>query len=855
MFVLFLLAACDGPSATPQACDPAAALAASPAGTPGAPYAGAAEAFLRLPVGTPLSGYTTRCGCFGGGGRVDHRDSAYTDEFAPSAGVQTPVPVKATWISNGDQDLVVVKIDLIYSFDGLVAALERRLSETTGRDLRGKVVVATGHSHHAYGDFSDQVQFYLGSDNFNYEIFSRVVEQSTAVAMQAHDSMVPARIGVGLARDWDPEDRVYRDRRDTNDGLQVFPDLPAGPRKDPTLSVIRVDAVTGEPIAVLFDFGIHGTVLDVDNAMVSTDAPGHVERALAERFDTPVVVALLQGGAGDASPAGEDSDYARLESLGVHAADSILALWERTPTSDAPIRLETATRAVSQLHDDIRITRNGTVDLRYTPYTPGLVPDNEVYGADGSILSPIDEFNVPYGAAFCGESPAYLPGFAPATAFPYAQCVDIVQMTGLIKSFFDLTDEQAALPLRNTEKATVTATRIGPVPIAEPDGTTTTDDVLLGFFPGEPTAMYTEQFHRRAASELGYAHSIAVGYAQDHEGYLLIPEDWLQGGYEADINVWGPLQGEHLMEQLLTMAKERLSTERIEPQDPCGEYPATDYVSDGGWELPGLLPDLTPEAGEALEAPPDYLWSPLYTRADRDAGILPSVVPPSVLPRVQGLVEFAWRGGDPAVDYPVVTLQRQEEGGAWVDVTTPSGRPVALGPEILLSYTPAPLAPPEALQTHTWLATWQAVGSTEDRAGLPLGTYRLHVEGDTWAGGNTTWPWSTSSYTVDSTPFQLEAGRLDVVADGDGLLVRLPTPARGYRLVDLDGDVRGTYPVPDDLVTLTLVHADGTTDTREIQGVRTHGATRVPLTLDPDVTEVRAADRYGNAGAWTRESG
>ena len=35
-----------------------------------------------------------------------------------------------------------------------------------------------------------------------------------------------------------------------------------------------------------------------------------------------------------------------------------------------------------------------------------------------------------------------------------------------------------------------------------------------------------------------------VGYAQDHEGYLLLAEDWLVGGGdEPGINVWGPLQG------------------------------------------------------------------------------------------------------------------------------------------------------------------------------------------------------------------------------------------------------------------------------------------------------------------------
>ena len=45
-----------------------------------------------------------------------------------------------------------------------------------------------------------------------------------------------------------------------------------------------------------------------------------------------------------------------------------------------------------------------------------------------------------------------------------------------------------------------------------------------------------------------------VGYAQDHEGYLLTVEDWLSGGYEPSINIWGPLQGEYMMEQALKLA-------------------------------------------------------------------------------------------------------------------------------------------------------------------------------------------------------------------------------------------------------------------------------------------------------------
>jgi hypothetical protein len=99
--------------------------------------------------------------------------------------------------------------------------------------------------------------------------------------------------------------------------------------------------------------------------------------------------------------------------------------------------------------------------------------------------------------------------------------------------------------------------------------------------------VYTEHFRRRARTELGFEHTLAVSYSQDHEGYLLTPEDWLLGGYEIDINQGGPLQGEHIMEQLLVMAEE-LTTDVIEHPDPCGQYLPTPRRD---WTLPNLVPD------------------------------------------------------------------------------------------------------------------------------------------------------------------------------------------------------------------------------------------------------------------------
>lgn len=848
---LLLLTACKPDPAPgdspPPACDPATENADAPALVAGPPQAGVAEAILELPIGVPLSGYTSRCSCFGNDADIGHRDSQYVSEFNPSAGVQAPVWVKAFWLGNGDQDLLILKVDLIYSFDGLVEELEDRLTAATGRDLHGKVVVATNHSHSAYGDYSDQVTYYLGSDRFNYEVFTRLAEQAEAVALDAFDRLEPVKLGVGFDVDWDPQDRVYRDRRGDNDDLQFFDDLPAGRYKDPTLSLLRIDTLADEPLGVLFAFGMHGTTLDADSPMLSPDAPGHVETALNEAFDTPVVVGLLQGGAGDASPAGQDDGYARLESVGDEADDLILDLWARTATSADPIRLEAAARHVGQTHGELRVTRGGTRDMHYVPYTEGLEPDNVVYDADGEIIDAIDEFNVIHGAAFCGEDPPYLAGFAPADVFPYVQCVEIDKMMDVIAGFFDLTDEEAALPILESRRAGFAAAHLGGVTVTAPDGTTAPSDVLLGFLPGEPTALYTEQFRRRAKAELGYPWAIAVGYAQDHEGYLLIPEDWLQGGYEADINVWGPLQAEHILEGLLALAADELATDVDEHDDPCGLYASTDY---GVWELPTEAPDPSPDAGQLVEVAPDGLYSPLYTMDEYDGGVPVELSVPAQVPRVQGLVTFAWIGGDPAVDWPEVVLET-ESGGAWVPVTTASGREVQGGPDVLVTWTPDPPAPSSVSQTHTWYAAWQAVGHHDDRAGLPLGRYRLHVYGHHYVGANPAWPWDAAEYELTSPEFELVPGAITVWEEAGTLRAALVGPARGYRYLGPDGAYRGLNPLPDDLATLEVERADGTVETSAATGSRSSGSTAYPVDL-ADVARVTVTDIYGNTGTLTR---
>ena len=165
-FALSVLIGCNTNS-TPDFPEPAPLVA-------GAPLVGAAQADFKLPVGTPLSGYTSRCSCSGGFSRPDKRDSAYNYTFVESAGVQTTPGIAAIWLDNGDDHLVTIKTDTIYSFDRLPTVISERLEELTGEELTGKVVHTTTHSHSSWGSFSQAMSFYLGSDRYNEETFQRL---------------------------------------------------------------------------------------------------------------------------------------------------------------------------------------------------------------------------------------------------------------------------------------------------------------------------------------------------------------------------------------------------------------------------------------------------------------------------------------------------------------------------------------------------------------------------------------------------------------------------------------------------------------------------------------------------------
>ena len=75
--------------------------------------------------------------------------------------------------------------------------------------------------------------------------------------------------------------------------------------------------------------------------------------------------------------------------------------------------------------------------------------------------------------------------------------------------------------------------------------------------------------------------TILLGYAQGHVGYLLRPEDWLKGGYEPSVTFWGPLEGEHIADQVLALMPLALTPMREDASTASASRVAVPAMTNG----------------------------------------------------------------------------------------------------------------------------------------------------------------------------------------------------------------------------------------------------------------------------------
>ncbi|MEC7751694.1 MAG: hypothetical protein VX405_09340 [Myxococcota bacterium] len=773
--------------------------------TAGSAQAGVYADFLRLPAGIPLGGYTSRDAAFGGTRTRprDLRKSPWAHKFHPSAGHLTGVPLQALWLSNGDRHLVLLKVDLIGSFDGLVGRLERGLSQSTGIDMTGSVVMATSHSHSAPAAYFQSLQFALGFDRYDPRVLDRITEQAHDAALSAFRRLQPAKLGFGIVPDFDPVDDnlIYRDRRQENDHLLSPKGQPA--LKDPSARLLKVETTTGQLMAVALHVGLHGTLFNDDNAWIHWDAPGAVAWGLSAALEG-VPVLHFQAGGGDISPGGQgDGPMLRSDDIARISGQRLAPIVRSLTTSAGPFILDSSTATVVQQHQEVRVRRQGSSDFHYTPVTLDEYgdavedPDNLVYGPDGSVLEAIDEFQAPIGAGLCGDAqgiPFGTIGMGIGKADPegpYIGCAVLDRLIPVIAGRYQIDQDQflyagsTAKPTNNERAmgfSTVAFARFDGLPITEMnrrgERQEQVGDVGMIFLPGETTTLLNWVGDHQLEA-LGFDLPWVVGYAQDHEGYLLTVEDWLSGGYEPSINIWGPLQGEYLMEQALELAARGRGDRRVDHRGIDVGRP--DYASEPlGFDPLSETRHVTPRAGTWVESLPERgILMPL----NLDIGDLDPTERVNTLRRYQDVYLAVFEGGDVAIDSPRVYLEIQGEDGQFVPFKSGSRVIDSDGPSVLMGYNPDPSRPSSASdeRRHLWVFAWQPVGEGTDPLdwlNVPIGTYRFVVTGQALVSSPVEAP---APYQLLGEPFQMEPATIDVTVVTGGLRLAYAGAPLGFR--------------------------------------------------------------------------
>ncbi|HLJ10040.1 MAG TPA: hypothetical protein VKU82_02565, partial [Planctomycetaceae bacterium] len=287
--------------------------------------AGAARAIMTPPVGIRMVGYTVQEDC--------------------SKSLQDELTATALVLSDGEATLAIVACDILHIQNPHCDRIRERIARRT-KIPAAHVLINFSHTHlgpmlpgwQPEGD--EQAAIQRGYLEFLTETLAGVV----AVAL---GHLQPARLG--SARGEAPLGVNRREK--LPDGRVIIGENTDG-AIDRTVDVIRVDDLSGKPIATLASAAVHTIVLGPKTTALSPDLVGPARRIVESATGAPFL--FLQGAAGNISPrsgigSGGPEQYDDLARLGAMLGGEVLKNWAliRTHNRRGPRRVVQSVAAIS----------------------------------------------------------------------------------------------------------------------------------------------------------------------------------------------------------------------------------------------------------------------------------------------------------------------------------------------------------------------------------------------------------------------------------------------------------------------------------------------------------------------------
>jgi len=308
-------------------------------------------ASLVMPLGA--AGETLRAGA----AKVDITPSAdaalpmsgYADRKEGFKGIHDHIYARAIVFGDAPRLAAIVAWELI----GVPNAVWEEVSPRAAREIGIQpqyLVLCAVHDHSAPAPFG-----MYGNNSPKAAAYTKQVEDAALEAMRkAKENLQPVKIGIGTGRAY-----VNINRREySHDNGWWLGYNPEGP-SDKTVTVIRFDALSGRPIALLINYAVHAVVMGGENYQISGDLAGATSRYVENYYrgkpeDVPrgdagaaiqlrpektaenVVALWTSGAAGDQNPISlaRGSDFTMVDSLGKILGEEAVRVAGAVQTTD-----------------------------------------------------------------------------------------------------------------------------------------------------------------------------------------------------------------------------------------------------------------------------------------------------------------------------------------------------------------------------------------------------------------------------------------------------------------------------------------------------------------------------------------
>ncbi|MDR3623707.1 MAG: neutral/alkaline non-lysosomal ceramidase N-terminal domain-containing protein [Chlamydiales bacterium] len=253
-------------------------------------------------IGTPSAGYAERKG-------------------EGMVGIHDPLLAIALFIDNGEKQIVLCSVDHLGFTYEMVQEITQKVHAYS--ELKAcEIFIASSHTHSGGGAYLNIPTLGEGlAEVYSPDTTQFYVDRTVDAIFQAYHNQTLAKIGIGYGKAGALSQ--YR-------GLWPKDVLPLD-----DVTVIKVTSLDDAPLAVLFNYPVHPTVLGSQNRLFSSDFVGYA-RDYLHVFLEGVQPIYFNGAQGDIIPIifNESNRFEACDNLGKSLAETVREIWDTIVADD-----------------------------------------------------------------------------------------------------------------------------------------------------------------------------------------------------------------------------------------------------------------------------------------------------------------------------------------------------------------------------------------------------------------------------------------------------------------------------------------------------------------------------------------